>query len=140
MESAFDPLREIRDIVDNDRANAGARVADLLISVMEDTSVRGTATGFIRTLLTPAYPVDEMRDSVKVLVQTTLEEIIGGPDRSPRYSLLVAEVFGILVMRWVVPLEPLASAPISQLRDHIAARLQTILDSTPNRRTPGGTS
>nr|NLD40586.1 TetR/AcrR family transcriptional regulator [Actinomycetales bacterium] len=140
VKTSLEPLRGVQDLVAADRSRAGESVADLIIEVMEDKSVRGTATGFIRTLLTPSYPVDDMRDAVTALVDSTLKEIIGGADRSPRYALLAAEVVGVLVMRWVVPIEPIASVPLERLRDHIGARLQMILDDAPPRQPTGGSA
>ncbi len=129
MATSFQPLECVQVMVDEDRANAGTNVADLIISIMEETGSPGAAIGFIRTLLTPSHPVDEVRDAVAGIVTDTLDTVVGGPDSSTRYHLLMAEVLGILVMRWVVPMEPIASEPIARIRDHIAARLQTILDS-----------
>ncbi|MDO5494788.1 MAG: TetR family transcriptional regulator [bacterium] len=127
--TAFQPLEDLHQIVEEDRPNAGMRVADLLIGIMEDTGSQGAAAGFIRTVLTPAYPVDEVRDAVVGSVQTTIDQIVGGSERSPRYALLAAEVIGILVMRWIIPLEPIASVPLERIRDHIGDRFQLILDS-----------
>ncbi|HZK06438.1 MAG TPA: TetR family transcriptional regulator [Actinomycetaceae bacterium] len=128
--SVFEPLVQTQELVDSDRANAGTQVTELLAEVMLGKGGNSSAVGVLRTLLTPANPPDEVRELVASRVRGLVETVVG-PDRSPRYTLLVAEFVGLVVFRLVVPLEPVASASSETVMGYLSRRLQAILDSIP---------
>jgi hypothetical protein len=56
-------------------------------------------------------------------------EVVEGPDRELREDLAAAHLLGIAVLRLVLRVEPLASAPIDQLVAQVGPTIDRYLQS-----------
>lgn len=126
--AALDPLAEVKQVVEEDRANAGARIAHSIISMMESDQHRFATTGFFRTLVAGDQSSSPVRDGVVARFVEVLDHVVDDDEFADEYALLAAEVLGLIFARWVVPIEPLASADPSVIESLFAERYQRRLD------------
>ena len=68
-----------------------------------------------------------MRDGITRLILGPVSEVIGGDDARLRVSLVASQLIGMALTRYLLELEPLASAPVQTLIDRIAPILQQYL-------------
>ncbi len=107
-------------------SGVGERIARLYL---EDLFVREieTFSAMLRTAVGDPNDVPALRDTV----QTTLQRVgaqLSGPGRSTLgLELVAAQMIGVLVMRHLVRLEPIASASTDELVRHLAPAIQALL-------------
>lgn len=126
--AALDPLAEVKQTVEDDRANAGARIAHAIISMMESDQHRHSTMGFFRTLVAGDRAASPVRDAVVSHFVELLDWIVDDDEFADEYTMLTAEVLGLIFARWVVPIEPIASADPAVIEKLFAERYQRRLD------------
>ncbi|AXT86151.1 TetR/AcrR family transcriptional regulator [Aeromicrobium sp. A1-2] len=88
-------------------------------------------SGLVRTTLGSGDAQAPMLELARNILVTALLEVLEGDDREPRAALLASQLIGMAVMRYVVRLEPLASAPIDQVVRLYAPAMQVLIDQRP---------
>jgi hypothetical protein len=71
-------------------------------------------------------------DLVRSIVLAELLTVLDGADRELRATLVVAQLIGLATLRYVLRLEPLASAPIDTVTEQYGPLLQGLI--TPSGR------
>jgi AcrR family transcriptional regulator len=85
----------------------------------------------LRSILLTAAHEERTRQKLRVFFTATLLPAVGGqfdePERNLRASLVAAQVSGVIMIRWIWEIEPLASVTDEQLVALIAPTLQRYL-------------
>jgi AcrR family transcriptional regulator len=63
-----------------------------------------------------------------------IAERLGGPDASTRAAVAASQIAGLIFLRYVLRLEPLASLPVDELVARMAPPLRSALAGPPRRR------
>lgn len=125
----FPPARMVGEVFEGGVDGAGERLARVFFTVWENEEARASLLGILRT----AMGGDER--GVKAFREFLLEELkkriaplIGEPDAELRALAVASHLVGIAIVRYVVQIEPLASASIDEIIDLVAPRLQSYVE------------
>lgn len=131
----LDPVAIILDVLKAGREGAGERVVRRAFQLYEDEMTAETMTVLMRSLLndveTNQYFRNFMREEVMDKVGTSLGV---GKELAEEMEFAIATMFGIVTMRYIVKLEPLASMPRERLVRELAPIVQHRLNRVFARR------
>ena len=114
-------------ITDGPRSQVGRRLAEFLVGVLEDPEARRSITGIVRAAASEPEAARAVREIVTARVLTPIAESLAADQPRLRASLINAQMVGLIMARYVVALEPLASAPPETIVAAIAPNLQRYL-------------
>lgn len=107
------------------------RLTRVFFEVWEHPDSRQPILGQLRVAFSTGQP-PAMGEFVVDAIVSRIGEFVEGPDAELRLELAASHLVGIAILRYVVGIEPLASASVERLVEQVAPRLQSYLDS------PGG--
>jgi AcrR family transcriptional regulator len=128
MNSPIDPAELIPKALSGPREEAGERLARLVLSVWD--SPAGTAAlAMFRSALSNEWMARLLREFVITqILRRAVAELSLDPTEAPmRSSLLATQISGLLTTRYVLKLEPVASAPAEVLVAAMAPNIQRFL-------------
>jgi AcrR family transcriptional regulator len=109
-----------------DPAQAGRRLAGLLMSWLEDDDVRQAMIARIRSSATEPAAAELVRQMIAGQL-AGFAPLIRGDQPDVRASLVAAQFLAVVWMRHVVPLEPLASMPGEEVAEWLGRGFQAFL-------------
>lgn len=109
-------------------AHAGERIAAYVLGLMDDEAVRQRVVGLLRSAASEPRAADLLRGAVTRTILGPVGALVGGDDAQLRASLAASQMVGLLLARYVVRVEPLASAPVADLVPLVGPVLQRYLD------------
>jgi AcrR family transcriptional regulator len=113
-------------LAEEDRSTIGRRLAELVMTVMEDADGRAILLGRIRAASTEPAAVELVRETVvRNMAPLTAALTDDQPER--RAALVGAHVVGIALARYVVEVEPLVEMTPEELVDALAPTFQRYL-------------
>jgi AcrR family transcriptional regulator len=122
-----DPATVLPAVLDGDRASLGERLASMIVSVLEQPDLRERLVGVVRGAASDPETARTMRE---FLTRTVFEPIAAALDADRpllRANLAGSQVVGLLMARYVVALEPLASLPARAVAEAVAPTLERYL-------------
>jgi AcrR family transcriptional regulator len=128
MNSPINPGELIPQALDGPRDLAGERLIRMAVTVWD--SPAGTAAlAIFRSALSNEWTARLLREFVVTqILRRAVSELVSDPDEAPMRSALVAtQIAGILVPRYVLRIEPLASADREVLVAAIGPNVQRFL-------------
>lgn len=106
----------------------GRRLAEMFFSVWEQADARESLLGILRSAMGGEdRAVTAFREFLTSAVLEQISPLIDAEDARLRALLMASQLVGVAVTRYVVGLEPIASAPITQITDLVAPRIQSYL-------------
>jgi AcrR family transcriptional regulator len=134
------PDRVVKEILAGPRDRVGENIVRYLLGALEERSARTRMISLIHTALGQEFAATMLRQFLVREVFTRISDAIGGEDSQLRASLAASQIVGLMIVRYGVRVEPLASASIDEVVAHIGPVIQWHLlgagplDSVP----PGG--
>ncbi|HEX4252373.1 MAG TPA: TetR family transcriptional regulator, partial [Pseudonocardia sp.] len=126
MDLPINPEQLIQRVLDGEPGELGERIVRTFLSVW-DTTGGGAFVALLRSVANHEQAARMMREFITQAVFSRLATAVG-PDRSDlRAALCGSQVFGLGMARYVVKLEPLASADVATLAAIIGPNLQRYL-------------
>lgn len=127
----FPPAELISTALAGGRGELGRRLATLFFSIWEQPEARISLLGILRSAMSgEEQAVRAFRQFVTRELQQRIAPALPGDEAPLRALLMASHLVGVAVTRYVVQLEPIASAPLDQLIDLIAPRVQSYVDGT----------
>ncbi len=123
----FEPEAALPRLIAGDRETLGLRVAQFIVLLLESEPGKARITGLIRAAASEPEAARMARELVAERIFTPLAEALGVPDARFRASLVSSQLIGLAVARYIVQLEPLASAPPEAVIAAIAPVLKRYL-------------
>jgi AcrR family transcriptional regulator len=114
-------------IAEGPRSQAGLRLADYVMGVLEDPETRRAITGLVRAAASDPEAARVVREIVTARVLTPIAEHLAADRPTLRASLINSQMVGLIMARYVLALEPLASLPRDEVVQAIAPNLQRYL-------------
>jgi len=114
-------------IVDGPRSKIGARFAEFLVGVLEEPESRRVITSMVRAAASEPEAARLVRELVTERVLEPIAAALESDQPALRAGLLNTQMVGLVMGRYVVGLEPIASLPPEQLVRAIAPNLQHYL-------------
>jgi AcrR family transcriptional regulator len=133
MNSPIDPAEQIPKAMAGPREQAGERLVALVLSVW-DSPAGTAAVALMRSALSNEWTARLMREFVvtQVLRRAIAELDIDEKEAPVRAALVATQIAGLAMVRYVIKVEPVASAPPEQLVAAIGPSVQRyLLDDLP---------
>jgi AcrR family transcriptional regulator len=127
MALPFDPDEAIPPLVAGHPDDAGARFAAWIVSVLEDPRSRIVMTGMARAAAAEPELADRVRELVSARIVDGIAGGLGGADAPLRASLVASQVIGVIMARYVIRIEPLASLAPDELVQALGPNLHRYL-------------
>ena len=127
VELPFRPAEILPGLLAGDPAQAGARLARFAIGAFESEEARSRLVGLIRAAASEPAAARVVRELITREVLTPLAQGIGSDDAAYRGALVMSQIVGLVMARFIVGVEPLASRPPADLVLAIAPTLQHYL-------------
>jgi AcrR family transcriptional regulator len=114
-------------ITDGPRSKLGRRLAEFLLGVLEDPESRGAITSIVRAAASEPEAARAARELVTTRVLVPIAKGIDVDRPELRASLVNSQMVGLIMARYIVGLEPLASLSADEVVEAIAPNLQRYL-------------
>jgi AcrR family transcriptional regulator len=127
MELPFEPEKVLPQILAGPRSQAGLRLARFAVSILENPESRNVLTGVLRAAATEPEAARLARVLVAERVAAAISENLAVDKPELRANLVSSQVVGLIMLRYVLQVEPLASLDADDLAAAIAPNLQRYL-------------
>lgn len=127
VELPVDPEAVIPGVVEGRREEIGERVATFLIRVLENDDACATVTAMVRAATSEPEAARLVRERLTHELWAPLARELDVDAGELRVSLVGTQIIGLVLARYVVQVEPLASAPPERVVSLIAPTLQRYL-------------
>lgn len=114
-------------IADGPRSKVGLRLAEFVVGAIEDPETRLAITSLVRAAASEPEAARAVREIVTARVLTPISESLAADQPELRASLINSQMVGLIMARYVIELEPLASLPPDEVIQAIAPNLQRYL-------------
>lgn len=126
LELRIDPRVAVLPVLEGGPDGAGERLMRLFVTAWEDEDTRLPLLALVRGAVEPGGAT-LVRDGFMRMVLGPVGAAVAVDQPERRTALVASQVFGLVVMRYVLRLEPLASAPPESLVATYAPVLQAYL-------------
>ncbi|GII22122.1 TetR/AcrR family transcriptional regulator [Planosporangium mesophilum] len=128
MEAPIDPGKAIGEVLAGGLDGVGERLIRMFLTVW-DSPAGVPAAALIRSAVSHDWSARMLREFVTSQI---LRRVIGGLDLDPkegplRASLVASQLVGLIMARYIVKIEPIASAPRETLVANVAPTIQRYL-------------
>jgi AcrR family transcriptional regulator len=123
----FEPAVVVPMVFGGERESVGERVAQFIVALLENPQARQPLVGLVRAAASEPEAARMVRELLTREVIARIVEALGVDDADLRASLVGSQIVGLLMARYIVGLEPLASLPAERVAASIAPNLQRYL-------------
>lgn len=123
----LDPGELLPAVLAGGRRSLRRRLADLLVTVLEQPELHERLTGVVRGAATSPELARMMREFLTRAVFEPVAAQLGSDRPLLRANLVGSQVVGLLMARYVVGIEPLASTPAREVAEAVAPTLERYL-------------
>ena len=127
MELPIDPRVVLPALLAPGVDGLGARVVRFFLTVWEEPAARGPFLAVIRSVSGHEESAAMFREFITDQVLVRIAAALDRPDARLRATLVASQLIGMAMVRYVVRVEPLASAPVDQVVAAIAPTVQRYL-------------
>jgi AcrR family transcriptional regulator len=111
IELPLDLVAVVETLIQGERERVGERIVALLLSVWDNRLDRSPLIALIRSAVTSEDAARMLREFLGSVLFVRLAEALDVPDAPLRASLVASQIMGLMVARYIVRIEPIASAP-----------------------------
>ena len=106
----------------------GEALARMFLSLWEDPATRTALTGILRSAMSgEEQAVAAFREYISSVIKGTIAKLIPHEDAELRALSIAGQIVGLVIIRYVVEIEPVASASTDDLVKLIGPRIQSYL-------------
>ncbi|MGW8361302.1 TetR/AcrR family transcriptional regulator [Streptomyces wedmorensis] len=127
IEVSFEPASVVPAIVAGPRDAIGERLARFFIGVWENPVSRAPLLATVRSALTHEAAAKVLRTFVLRRLLERIAAELDVPEPALRAELAASQMIGVVIMRYVIKVEPLASADPEAIVAQVAPTLQRYL-------------
>jgi AcrR family transcriptional regulator len=127
LELPFDPTVVVPQLLAGGLDGLGERLARTFLEIWDATPGQGPMLALLRSAVSDERAASSLRDFLTLVVLGPLAAASPAEDAPLRASLAASQMVGVAVARYVVRLEPLASAPPHVLAPLVGATLDRYL-------------
>jgi AcrR family transcriptional regulator len=121
---AMSPHQRLPDALHGDLDTLGERMIDYFLTVWDEPPHRDVLIAMIRSACTNERGATMLRNFLASQILDQLAAAIGQAEANLRAGAIGSQLVGLAMVRYVVKIEPLASAPPQQLRTAFGPTLQ----------------
>lgn len=127
MEPPIDFNALVDQVMSGPRREIGERLVRQSLQLWEDPATRSLLMGILRSATTDAVAAEMLRGLLSEGPLLALTRASGRPDAALRATLAASQVVGMAMARYVIAVEPLASASASEVVHAIGPTVQRYL-------------
>jgi AcrR family transcriptional regulator len=127
MDLPFDPEAVLPGIVAGPRRTVGDRFARFIVGTLEDEQARNVVTGLVRAAASEPEAARMVRELISRRVVGPLAHGLRVENAELRATLVGSQIVGLVMARYVVGIEPLASLDPDRLVAALGPNLQRYL-------------
>jgi AcrR family transcriptional regulator len=127
MSLPFEPEQVLPEVLAGRRSQAGLRLARFVLDVLEDPRGRSVITGIIRAAASEPDAARIVREQVAGRIVSAISESLDVDDAPLRANLVASQIVGLVMGRYIIRVEPIASLDREALASAIAPNLQRYL-------------
>lgn len=125
----FSPVEAIGEALQGDRNRAAWRLAQLFFDAWEGDAPRAALLGLLRASIGGnEQATNSLREFVVLGLRDHLAALIDEDDSEMRASAIAGHLVGCAIVRYVLVVEPFASAEVDEIVDLVAPQLQAYLN------------
>ena len=128
MEIPFDWATAFPALLDGPRNEIGERLVRLMLGFWEDPLIRPRFMGVVRSAATDPEAAAMVRRLLAEGPVLAMARAIGTPDGELRAMLAASHIMGVALLRYILRIEPLASADVETLARLIGPSVGAYLD------------
>jgi AcrR family transcriptional regulator len=128
LEIPVDPRALVPAVFDQGVTGAGERLLRLLLSVWDDPATRLPLIALVRNGLSQEAPESLLQQGILRMVLEPLRAALPAAEADRRVQLVASQMVGLVMTRYLLALEPLASMPVDDVVAWVAPTLQRYLD------------
>lgn len=128
LEIPVDPRALVPAVFDAGVAGAGERLLRLFLSVWDDPEARLPLIALVRNSLSQEAPETLLQQGILRMVLQPLRAALSVAEADRRVQLVASQMIGLVMTRYLLALEPLASMPADDVVAWVAPTLQRYLD------------
>ena len=127
MALPIDPRQVAAHVLDGPKDELGRRIITVFLSVWESPEGQQRMKSILRSVVSNDEVARLMREGISELILQPVAQALGVPDARLRVSLVVTQLIGMAMARYLIELEPIASSDVSDLIERMAPTLQHYL-------------
>lgn len=125
----FDPRRLIPEMVgDGGVGGLGAQIAARFVAIWDDTVAREPLVALLKASATSEVAAELLRNGIARMVMGPISAELDQPDGPLRADFVASQLIGLAMVRYVLRLEPIASADGAEIAARLGPTLQRYLD------------
>ena len=135
LDLPVDPAKQILSLLLEGQEGAGERIVRTALGLYEEQLTKDTMLALVNALMTDASTSQRFRTYIRQDVMAEVGASLGmTTELAEEIEFAIATMFGVVAMRYLVRLEPLASMPQERLVRELAPIVQHRIDRAFARR------
>lgn len=127
LDIPIDPDLLLSRVLDGGVDDLGERLLRTFLQAWEDPDVHARLIGFVRAVTGSEEGAAMMREAFATILYQRIGPYLDVPDPSLRLNAVASQLVGLAMVRYVVRLEPMASAEVDDLVRLVAPNVQRYL-------------
>jgi AcrR family transcriptional regulator len=127
VEFPVNPVDAITALLDGESRPTSGAIVTTFLTVWDEAGDRSPLMALLRSALSDERAAAMLREFLTTEIFSRLAERLDAPDAVLRASLVASQLFGLAVARYIVRVEPLASAPAPVVAAAVAPTLERYL-------------
>ncbi|HET7328318.1 MAG TPA: TetR family transcriptional regulator [Nocardioidaceae bacterium] len=127
LELPIDPRELVHKVFGEGVDGAAERLLRIFFSVWDDPQLRQPLVALVRAGLAGDTTHSLLKDGILSLIFAPVAEALGEAESRRRAQLVASQMLGLIIARYVVKVEPLASMPPEELVAWMAPNIQRYL-------------
>ena len=128
-ELPLEPGAAIAHVVGGDAEGRGRRLASLVMRMLENSETGPRLVGLVRAAAAEPEAADQLRDLLERRLWGPAAEGLAVSDPNTAVALISTHILGLVMSRYVIRAEPIASLAADDVIELIAPSLQRLLSS-----------
>lgn len=129
LEVPFDPREVLPALTAAGIDGLGGRIARQFVTIWDTKEMQVPLVALVKSSLSSEAAAAQLRDGLVRMVMAPVAAVIGTEDAPLRAQFVASQLLGLAVARYVLRLEPLASAPPEVVIAQIGATLQRYIEA-----------
>ncbi|MBX3092968.1 MAG: TetR family transcriptional regulator [Cryobacterium sp.] len=125
------PDQLVREVLRGPRDDIGVNLVTAILTVLENEKARARVISLLRTALSHDFAATMLRQFIMREVLHRIAEELGVDDGELRATAVASQIVGLMMVRYGVRVEPLASASIEEVAGRIGPVIQWHLTGYP---------
>lgn len=127
LDLPYDPGSLLRTLLADDPAQVGERLVRTVVMIWDSVPDRSPFVAALRSIAAADETSVIVREFVETQIIDEVERSLDRDDARLRAELVASQLLGLILLRYVLELEPLASAPVDTLVVAFAPTVQRYL-------------